>query len=97
MRVVGEGCATRKLLQFACIRKTVDAFQSKQDAIEADRRAVDELCKQLDDPEAKARLTVTTPSRRNQRDSRGRSTNSGLSRQAHPRTQRKKFHDASDR
>ncbi|KAI6042893.1 hypothetical protein EDC04DRAFT_3088269 [Pisolithus marmoratus] len=53
MRVVEEGRATRELLQLACLRKTVEVFQCKEDAIEADRRAVDELRKRLEDPESK--------------------------------------------
>ncbi|KAF5370130.1 hypothetical protein D9758_001028 [Tetrapyrgos nigripes] len=35
-------------------RRVVESFQADQDAIETDRRAVDELKKQLDDPELKA-------------------------------------------
>ncbi|KAI6119339.1 hypothetical protein EDD16DRAFT_1581622 [Pisolithus croceorrhizus] len=54
MKVADEKRALQEISQLTRSRKTVEGFQSKQDAIEADRRAVDELRKQLDDPEAKA-------------------------------------------
>lgn len=54
MKVADEKRALQEISQLTRSRKTIEGFQSKQDAIEADRRAVDELRKQLDDPEAKA-------------------------------------------
>ncbi|KAI6003995.1 hypothetical protein EDD15DRAFT_2568326 [Pisolithus albus] len=54
MNVAGEKRALAEISQLTRSRKTVEGFQSKQEAIEADRRALDELRKQLDDPEAKA-------------------------------------------
>ncbi|KAI6151917.1 hypothetical protein BKA82DRAFT_13045 [Pisolithus tinctorius] len=54
MKLADEKHALQEISQLSRSRKTVESFQSKQDAIEEDRRAVDELRNQLDDPEAMA-------------------------------------------
>lgn len=54
MRIAEEKRAIKEISQLKLLRKTVEGLQSMQDAIDADRRSVDELRQQLDDPEAKA-------------------------------------------
>ena len=54
MKVADEKRALAEISQLKRNRRTVESFQAEQDAIEADRAAVDELRKQLDDPESKA-------------------------------------------
>ncbi|KAL4075856.1 hypothetical protein J3A83DRAFT_4089779 [Scleroderma citrinum] len=54
MKLVDEKRALQEISQLKRSRKLVEGFQSMQDAIEADRRAADELRQQLDDPASKA-------------------------------------------
>lgn len=55
MKLADEKRAILEISQIRRTRKTVEGFQSMQDAIDADRRAVDDLHKQLNDPESKAK------------------------------------------
>lgn len=54
MKLADEKRAIMEISNTRRNRKTVEGFQRMQDAIEANRHTVDELRKQLDDPEAKA-------------------------------------------
>ncbi|KAH8830916.1 hypothetical protein DL96DRAFT_983543 [Flagelloscypha sp. PMI_526] len=54
MKLADEKRALQEITQTKRTRKTVEGFQRDQEAIEADKRTLDELKKQLDDPEAKA-------------------------------------------
>ncbi|KAH7914348.1 hypothetical protein BJ138DRAFT_1133450 [Hygrophoropsis aurantiaca] len=54
MKLADEKRALQEISQARRTRRTVENFQADQDSIEADRRAADELRKQLDDPESKA-------------------------------------------
>jgi hypothetical protein len=54
MKLVDEKRALQEIQQTKRIRKTVENFKADSDAIDMDRMAVEELKKQLDDPEAKA-------------------------------------------
>jgi len=54
MKLVDEKRALQEIQQTKRLRKTVENFKADSDAIDADRAAVEELKKQLDDPEAKA-------------------------------------------
>ena len=54
LKLADEKRALQEINQTKRIRKTVEGFQAESDAIDADRAAVEELKKQLDDPEAKA-------------------------------------------
>ena len=54
LKLADEKRALQEMNQTKRIRKTVEGFQAESDAIDADRAAVEELKKQLDDPEAKA-------------------------------------------
>lgn len=54
MKLADEKRALQEMSQCKRNRRTVESFQADQDAIEAERRKVDELKKQLDDPESKA-------------------------------------------
>jgi DNA repair exonuclease SbcCD ATPase subunit len=54
LKLADEKRALQEINQTKRIRKTVESFQAESDAIDADRAAVEELKKQLDDPEAKA-------------------------------------------
>jgi len=53
MKVVEEKRALQEIEQARRTRKIVERFQADDESIEADRRAADELRKQLDDPESK--------------------------------------------
>jgi len=54
MKLADEKRALQEINQTKRMRKTVESFKADSDAIDADRAAVEELKKQLDDPEAKA-------------------------------------------
>ena len=54
LKLADEKRALQEISQTRRIRRTVETFQAESDAIDADRAAVEELKKQLDDPEAKA-------------------------------------------
>ncbi|KAI9448202.1 hypothetical protein H4582DRAFT_1899176 [Lactarius indigo] len=54
LKLADEKRALQEISQTKRIRRTVESFQADSDAIDADRAAVEELKKQLDDPEAKA-------------------------------------------
>ncbi|KAF9259535.1 hypothetical protein L218DRAFT_663969 [Marasmius fiardii PR-910] len=54
MKLADEKRALQEISQCKRNRRTVESFQADQDAIEAERRKVDELKKLLDDPESKA-------------------------------------------
>ena len=54
MKVADEKRALAEISQLKRNRRVVEGFQSKQESIEADRKAVDALCSQLDDPKSKA-------------------------------------------
>lgn len=54
MKLADEKRALQEISLYKRNRRTVEAFQADQDAIDADRRAAAELSAQLDDPEAKA-------------------------------------------
>ncbi|KAH8999278.1 hypothetical protein EDB92DRAFT_2006750 [Lactarius akahatsu] len=54
LKLADEKRALQEITQTKRIRRTVESFQADSDAIDADRAAVEELKKQLDDPEAKA-------------------------------------------
>ncbi|KAJ7507818.1 hypothetical protein B0H11DRAFT_1793496 [Mycena galericulata] len=54
MKLVDEKRALQEITVQKRNRRTVESFQSDQEAIEKDRSAVEELRKQLDDPVAKA-------------------------------------------
>ena len=54
MKLADEKRALQEINQTKRLRRTVESFQADSDAIDADRAAVEELKKQLDDPEAKA-------------------------------------------
>jgi len=54
MKLVDEKRALQEITVQKRNRRTVESFQSDQEAIERDRSAVEELRKQLDDPVAKA-------------------------------------------
>ncbi|KIM29448.1 hypothetical protein M408DRAFT_67984 [Serendipita vermifera MAFF 305830] len=54
MKIVDERKTLTEISNLKRLRKTVEGFQSEQDAIEKDRAEVDALRKQLDDPESKA-------------------------------------------
>ncbi|SRR6266478_1241843 len=54
MKLADEKRALQEINQTKRIRRTVEGFQAESDAIDADRATVEELKKQLDDPEAKA-------------------------------------------
>lgn len=54
LKLVDERKALQEISSLRRVRKTVEAFQTEEDDIKADRAKVDELRKQLDDPEVKA-------------------------------------------
>ena len=54
LKLADEKRALQEINQTKRIRRTVEGFQAVSDVIDADRAAVEELKKQLDDPEAKA-------------------------------------------
>ena len=54
MTVADEKRALAEISQLKRNRRIVEGFQAEQDAIEADRKAADELRRQLDDPESTA-------------------------------------------
>jgi len=54
LKIADEKRALQEISQTKRIRRTVETFQAESDAIDVDRAAVDDLKKQLDDPEAKA-------------------------------------------
>jgi hypothetical protein len=54
LKLADEKRALQEINQTKRIRRTVEGFQAESDAIDADRAAVEELKKQLDDPESKA-------------------------------------------
>jgi hypothetical protein len=54
LKLADEKRALQEINQTKRIRRTVEGFQAESDAIDADRATVEELKKQLDDPEAKA-------------------------------------------
>ena len=54
MKLADEKRALQEISSAKRNRRTVEAFQADQDKIEADRQTVEELRKQLDDPEFKA-------------------------------------------
>lgn len=54
LKLAEEKRALQEISHTKRIRKTVERFQVDADAIDADRASVEELKKQLDDPEAKA-------------------------------------------
>ncbi|THH14675.1 hypothetical protein EW146_g5683 [Bondarzewia mesenterica] len=54
MKLADEKRALQEISQTRRARKTVEGFQAESDAIDADRARIDELKKQLDDPESKA-------------------------------------------
>ncbi|TFY83613.1 hypothetical protein EWM64_g407 [Hericium alpestre] len=54
LKLADEKRALQEINQSKRIRKTVEGFQADIDSIEADRATMDELRKQLDDPELKA-------------------------------------------
>ncbi|KAI0320834.1 hypothetical protein OF83DRAFT_1052364 [Amylostereum chailletii] len=54
MKLADEKRALQELTQTKRARKTVESFQAESDAIDADRAVIEDLKKQLDDPEAKA-------------------------------------------
>ncbi|KAK1236590.1 multicopy suppressor of BFA (Brefeldin A) [Marasmius sp. AFHP31] len=54
MKLADEKRALQEISQCKRNRRTVEGFQADQDAIEAERKKIDELKKQLDDPEFKA-------------------------------------------
>ena len=54
MKLADEKRALAEISTLKRNRRVVEGFQAEQDAIEADRKAADELRKQLDDPESKA-------------------------------------------
>jgi len=54
LKLADEKRALQEITQTKRARRTVETFQAESDAIDADRAAVEELKKQLDDPEAKA-------------------------------------------
>ena len=54
LKLADEKRALQELSHTKRIRRTVESFQADSDAIDADRAAVDDLKKQLDDPEVKA-------------------------------------------
>ncbi len=54
MKLADEKRALQEINQTKRSRKTVEGFKADSDAIDTDRAAVEELKKQLDDPEAKA-------------------------------------------
>jgi hypothetical protein len=54
LKLADEKRALQEINQTKRIRRTVEGFQAESDGIDADRAAVEELKKQLDDPEAKA-------------------------------------------
>jgi hypothetical protein len=54
MKLVDEKRALSEITSLRRVRKTVEDFQAEQDSIDADRKELEELHKQLDDPEVKA-------------------------------------------
>jgi hypothetical protein len=54
LTLAAEKRALQDISTFKRNRRTVDSFEAEQESIEADRRAAEELRKQLDDPESKA-------------------------------------------
>ncbi|KAF9451733.1 nuclear segregation protein Bfr1 [Macrolepiota fuliginosa MF-IS2] len=54
MKLADEKRALQEISQIKRNRRIVDTFQSEQDAIDAIRQEIEDLKKQLDDPEAKA-------------------------------------------
>ena len=54
LKLADEKRALQEINQTKRMRKTVESFKANSDSIDADRAAVEELKKQLDDPEAKA-------------------------------------------
>ncbi|KAH7887734.1 hypothetical protein F5I97DRAFT_2057419 [Phlebopus sp. FC_14] len=54
MKLADEKRALQEIVQAKRARKTLENFQATQDSIDTDRRAADELRKQLDDPDFKA-------------------------------------------
>jgi hypothetical protein len=54
MKLADEKRALQEINQTKRMRRAVESFKADSDAIDADRAAVEELKKQLDDPEAKA-------------------------------------------
>ena len=54
LKIAEEKRALQEISHTKRIRRTVEGFQAESDGIDAERAAVEELKKQLDDPEAKA-------------------------------------------
>ena len=54
LKLADEKRALQEINQTKRMRKTVESFKADSDAVDADRAAVEEFKKQLDDPEAKA-------------------------------------------
>ncbi|KZV72168.1 hypothetical protein PENSPDRAFT_576632 [Peniophora sp. CONT] len=54
MKLADEKRALQEISQTKRARKTVEGFQAEEDAIAADRATIEDLKKQLDDPELKA-------------------------------------------
>jgi uncharacterized coiled-coil DUF342 family protein len=54
LKLGDEKRALQEISQTKRLRRTVEGFQAESDGIDKDRAAVDDLKKQLDDPEAKA-------------------------------------------
>jgi hypothetical protein len=54
MKLADEKRALQEINQTKRLRRSVEGFKANSDAIDADRAAVEELKKKLDDPEAKA-------------------------------------------
>lgn len=54
MKIVDERKTLTEISNLKRLRKTVEGFQAEQDSIEKDRAEVDNIRKQLDDPEMKA-------------------------------------------
>ncbi|KAI0307325.1 hypothetical protein B0F90DRAFT_552498 [Multifurca ochricompacta] len=54
LKLVDEKRALQEINQAKRVRRTVESFQAEADTIDTDRAAVEDLKKQLDDPEAKA-------------------------------------------
>lgn len=53
MKLVDEKRALQEITMLKKARKSIETFQQQQDAIEADKRKIDDVRKQLDDPEHK--------------------------------------------
>ena len=54
MKLADEKRALQEISQTKRARRTVEGFQAEEDAIAADRATIEDLKKQLDDPELKA-------------------------------------------